>query len=485
MVPRRAAQQRVAALALPLPAGGVSLRGPDRGERPALQAAAGVRAAGHRHLRRRPVLDRRGPLRQGRPDRRPGADHRPQPGARGGLDPRAAHAVVPQRVVVGPGRRAPDPRGGGRRDARSTRRTRSWATTSSTSGPDPDGTQPELLFCENETNDARIYGDRRDHAVPQGRHQRPRRDRRRHGEPGRDGHEGGGVVPPHGRARRHRRDPAPPAAEAAGRRPGRGGRFARPPRRRRSTRRWRRASPRPTTSTRTCAGPARRADEATVMRQAFAGMLWSKQFYAYDVARWLEGDPGEPAAAERAPDRSQRRLAPLRRRGHPLDARQVGVPVVRGVGPRVPHDHARARRPGVRQVPAARHVPRVVPAPQRRPARVRVVVRRRQPAGPRPGRARGLEHRRAARHGVPEADLPQAAAQLHLVAEPPGLRGQRPVLGRLPRPRQPERLRPVPPAGGGQARAVRRDRLDVRLLHVDARAWPSRCPAATPPTATW
>ncbi len=27
------------------------------------------------------------------------------------------------------------------------------------------------------------------------------------------------------------------------------------------------------------------------MRQAFAGMLWSKQYYAYDVGRWLDGDP--------------------------------------------------------------------------------------------------------------------------------------------------------------------------------------------------
>lgn len=36
------------------------------------------------------------------------------------------------------------------------------------------------------------------------------------------------------------------------------------------------------------------ADEALVMRQAFAGMLWSKQLYAYDVARWLDGDPGQP-----------------------------------------------------------------------------------------------------------------------------------------------------------------------------------------------
>ena len=36
------------------------------------------------------------------------------------------------------------------------------------------------------------------------------------------------------------------------------------------------------------------ADEAMVMRQAFAGMLWSKQFYHYDVERWLEGDPAQP-----------------------------------------------------------------------------------------------------------------------------------------------------------------------------------------------
>jgi len=29
-----------------------------------------------------------------------------------------------------------------------------------------------------------------------------------------------------------------------------------------------------------------------IQRQAFAGMLWSKQFYYYNVERWLEGDPG-------------------------------------------------------------------------------------------------------------------------------------------------------------------------------------------------
>jgi hypothetical protein len=36
-------------------------------------------------------------------------------------------------------------------------------------------------------------------------------------------------------------------------------------------------------------------DEASVMRQAFAGMLWSKKLYYYDVARWLTGDPHQPA----------------------------------------------------------------------------------------------------------------------------------------------------------------------------------------------
>ncbi|MCV7014633.1 glucosidase [Mycolicibacterium madagascariense] len=35
-------------------------------------------------------------------------------------------------------------------------------------------------------------------------------------------------------------------------------------------------------------------DEAAVMRQAFAGLLWCKQFYYYDVARWLDGDPAQP-----------------------------------------------------------------------------------------------------------------------------------------------------------------------------------------------
>jgi len=36
------------------------------------------------------------------------------------------------------------------------------------------------------------------------------------------------------------------------------------------------------------------ADAQNVMRQGFAGMLWSKQFYHYVIKDWLEGDPDNP-----------------------------------------------------------------------------------------------------------------------------------------------------------------------------------------------
>jgi hypothetical protein len=35
-------------------------------------------------------------------------------------------------------------------------------------------------------------------------------------------------------------------------------------------------------------------DAKNVMRQSLAGMLWSKQFYHYELKRWLDGDPGQP-----------------------------------------------------------------------------------------------------------------------------------------------------------------------------------------------
>src|SRR5215813_5360695 len=47
-------------------------------------------------------------------------------------------------------------------------------------------------------------------------------------------------------------------------------------------------------------------DAKSVMRQAFAGLLWSKQFYHYDVRTWLDGDPaGPPPPAGRRQGRNR------------------------------------------------------------------------------------------------------------------------------------------------------------------------------------
>jgi mannosylglycerate hydrolase MGH1-like protein/glycosyl hydrolase family 63 len=47
------------------------------------------------------------------------------------------------------------------------------------------------------------------------------------------------------------------------------------------------------------------ADAQNVMRQGFAGMLWSKQFYHYVVKDWLQGDPGNPPPDERRKGRNR------------------------------------------------------------------------------------------------------------------------------------------------------------------------------------
>ena len=50
--------------------------------------------------------------------------------------------------------------------------------------------------------------------------------------------------------------------------------------------------------------PGLSPDAQLVARQAFAGMLWSKQYYHYVVTDWLEGDPAQPSPP---PERRQGR----------------------------------------------------------------------------------------------------------------------------------------------------------------------------------
>jgi hypothetical protein len=62
------------------------------------------------------------------------------------------------------------------------------------------------------------------------------------------------------------------------------------------------------------------ADARHVQRQAFAGMIWSKQFYYYDVPEWLKGDPAQPAPPP------QRRLGRNRDWAHLNNADVISMP---------------------------------------------------------------------------------------------------------------------------------------------------------------
>jgi hypothetical protein len=61
-------------------------------------------------------------------------------------------------------------------------------------------------------------------------------------------------------------------------------------------------------------------DAQAVQRQAFAGMLWSKQFYHYDVNAWLNGDPAGPAPP------SSRLRGRNREWGHLYNADVISMP---------------------------------------------------------------------------------------------------------------------------------------------------------------
>ena len=151
-------------------------------------------------------------------------------------------------------------------------------------GTAPDGSAPALLFCENETNVSRLYG-----AAPVTPYPKDGiNDHVIHGaatvNPDRRGTKCAFwyklEVPPGGTAElrlRLRPSTARPKAAAA-----LGKQFERVVLTRHAEADEFYAQLTPERAS---------ADEAAVMRQAFSGMLWSKQFYNYDVARWLAGDP--------------------------------------------------------------------------------------------------------------------------------------------------------------------------------------------------
>jgi hypothetical protein len=153
--------------------------------------------------------------------------------------------------------------------------------------PGPDGAPPPALFCENETNDERLFGVRSGTSYP---------------KDGINDHvlTGAPTVNPEGRGTKcafwyQVEVPAGATVElrlrlrpvGLGDEPATalGAAFDEVVARRRAEADEFYGELTPATAS---------ADEALVMRQAFAGMLWSKQLYYYNVARWLDGDPTQP-----------------------------------------------------------------------------------------------------------------------------------------------------------------------------------------------
>ena len=241
-------------------------------ERAAAARRAGVRAARHGRLRR-PLLGHHRRLRQGGA-RRP---LRPRPRSNAGPDAATLH-VLPTLWF---------------------RNTWTWGPTvagPSSCAPTAARSSPSTTCSARCARAARRAGARCSARTRRTRRAsgacRRRRTRRTasattssHGtptvNPAQRGHEGGALVPAARGGRRDRRDARCACADA------------RRPRRRVGGDATDRASARPTSGT-PSSRPPRRAEEARVMRQAFAGMLWSKQLYHYDVDRWLHGDPGQP-----------------------------------------------------------------------------------------------------------------------------------------------------------------------------------------------
>ena len=135
-------------------------------------------------------------------------------------------------------------------------------------------------------------------------------------------------------------------------------------------------------------------EQLRILRQACAGLVWSKQIYPYNVRPLARRRPRIPDSSRSAQTRSEQRLATPRLIRRPGDAGSMGVPVVRCLGPRVPCDSVGAPRSCLREVPAGRAAPRVVPASERRVAGLRVELRRRQPARARHGGAARVRDRR-------------------------------------------------------------------------------------------
>ena len=331
---------------------------------------AGVRAARHRHLRRRPLLRRRSSsTRRRRPRTSSSASTRRQSRPRGRRRSTSAAPLVSQHLGLGPSRRSRHRSSPRAERARLRLHPRRRPRPASPCATCPSSTSwaarhlyveggGRLLFTDNETNAARVFG-------PGARSRTPyvKDAFHRHvitGEacvnPDEVGtkacwHYAGWSCPPGGSAccaaalepasrssdplRRRR-----PGAEPA---PGRG-------------RRVLRGDPATPSQRRRAARPAPGLRRHALVQ---ADLPLRRQ----PLARGRQ--PALAAARRVTPADPQRPLAAPQLDAHPVDAGQVGVPVVRRLGPRLPLRRRSPPRPGLREGAALAAALRAVPASRR------------------------------------------------------------------------------------------------------------------------
>ena len=214
--------------------------------------------------------------------------------------------------------------------------------------------------------------------------------------------------------------------------------------------------------------PSLNADAANVMRQALAGMLWSKQFYYYDVDKWLEERGSDPFKPTRQGRPAQRSLAPHVQRRHHLDAGQMGVSLVCGMGPGVSRSCPDAGGCGLRQAAvgadAAENYCTRTARSRHTNGTSATSIRPCMP-GPRSSPTAWIRSGTEGRHRLAQGCFPETAAELHLVGQSQGPLRQERVRRRIPGSRQHRRVRPQRAAADRRlSGAGRRHGLDGAVL---------------------
>ena len=221
-------------------------------------------------------------------------------------------------------------------------------------------------------------------------------------------------------------------------------------------------------------GNPQATEECRVNRQAYAGLLWSKQFYEYVIRDWLEGDPEQPTPP---PERLMARNVDW---GHLFNRDVISMP------DKWEYPWFAAWDLAFHAVAFARIDPQFAKEqlllflrewythPSGQLPGLRVELQRCESSGSCLGLLGAFTKNRLRASGFPRSSvsgpgIPETAHQLHLVGQSQGCWRTPSVCRRIPRPGQHWRVRPLKTASRWRpSGAGRRHRLDGQLLPGDA-----------------